>query len=214
MGSLGIMLKASTFGLLLFLGLASASAVDLTACEYCENFVTVLWGHFTRGHGVAFQTHVIDEDVCPHKNPENPSACRDEVAFYWPGINHVLYDVSNVNGFCTQATGLNCTHPEPSMQKLDQQNLGNITECDTCIDEVVAYGGISMYPELDGEAERYLQGPGYCANPTMGFNLHQQADCAHFLQGLIAPFSAALDLRLTTHAQDICHFWFGACHGE
>merc|ERR1712156_849423 len=212
MGSLEIMLKGSTFGLLLILGLASASAVGLTRCEYCVDFVSVLWGHFTQGHGVAFQTYVLDEDICPDR--DDVAACKQQVAFYWPGINHVLFDEAKVTPFCTAATGLDCSHPDPPAQQLRHQKLGNITDCDECIGELAAYGSTIMFPELDSEAERMLQGEWYCTTPSLGFNLHQRADCVHFLQGLIAPAMAAFDLRLVTYSQNICHFWYGVCHGE
>ena len=96
--------------------------VGLSRCEYCEDFVSVLWGHFVQGHGVAFQTYVLDEDICPDR--DDVAACKQQVAFYWPGINHVLFDQSKVTPFCTEATGLDCSHPDPPAQQLRHQKLG------------------------------------------------------------------------------------------
>ena len=83
-----------------------------------------------------------------------------------------------------------------------------------CIDEIVQYGSLYVYPEDDFAIEYFLKHEGYCLDPALGLGPHQQAECQDFLTGFITPAMHALYNAYAANAQNICHFWYQRCPGE
>lgn len=89
-----------------------------------------------------------------------------------------------------------------------------IEECDGCINEIIEYGSLYVYPEDDFALEYFLKHEGYCLDPALGLGPRQQAECQHFLTGFITPAMNALYNAYAANAQNICHFWYQKCPGE